>query len=176
MWQWFFIFFVILLMLIVHFISSRRDKPFPGIKAFFPRYNEETGEELAPYYKNKSQLFIEKLTKAPLPYFETTINLYEKSSNCLKVEWSVGDNFKNYLAQKMGPDFWEKSQGVLRVNYTGAPNPYYQDIPVDLKEKQKEITINAPGQTVNCQLGIITDRGLYMPIAQSNDVIIPKNN
>ena len=64
MWPWYFILTVILLMVIVQIIAASR-KTISGFKAIFPRFNEESAEELTPYYKNKSQVFIEKLTNTP---------------------------------------------------------------------------------------------------------------
>lgn len=177
MWPWYFILTVILLMVIVQIIAASRKKPFPGFKAIFPRFNEESAEELTPYYKNKSQVFIEKLTNTPLPYFETTIDLYEKSCDTLRAEWTIGDNFKNYLTKKYGQDFWDKSQPVLRINHTNAvPEPYYEDIHIELNQKSQEVNINSPGETINCQLGAINDQGSFILFAQSNDVFIPNKN
>lgn len=177
MWPWYFIFLVILLMIIVQFLSSKRNKPFPGLKEFLPQFNQETSEDLTPYYKNKSQMFVEKLTNTSIPYFETTLDLYEKSPETLMAEWTLGDNFKYYITKKYGQDFWDKCKPVLRLNHTNAlPQPYYEDIPIELEEKKRQLTVNAPGETINCQIGALDEKEQFILFAQSNDVTIPQKN
>jgi len=175
MWAWYFILFVLIGMVIVQFISSQRKKPFAGIKSLVSQFDEETGEELTPYYKNKSQMFVEKITGTPLPYFETTLDLYEKNPWHLTAEWSIGDNFKKYLTEKYGQEFWHNSRPVLRINHTNAvPTPYHKDLDIDLAQGISEVEIDAPGETINCQVGVISETGSFIPFAQSNDVTIPK--
>lgn len=175
MWVWYFILSVVIAMAFVEFIGSRQKKPFPGFKALIPQFNQETGEELTPHYKNKSQMFIEKITGTPIPYFETTIDLYEKNPQELVAEWTIGDNFKNYLTKKYGQEFWHNSQPILRINHSnGLREPYHQDVKIDLNQGLEKIQVNTPGETINSQVGVITETGSFIPFAQSNDVTIPK--
>ncbi|MGI6225387.1 MAG: DUF4912 domain-containing protein [Peptococcales bacterium] len=177
MWVWFFILLVILLMIMIQFISARRNEPFRGFRSLMPEVNEETAEELIPH-KNKTQIFIENLTGTPMPHFETTLHLYQKDhhSKQLIAEWSIGDNLKNYFTQKYGKEFWQNSQEVLRVFSSNTfPEPYYRDTYIEFDQGKQEIEINAPGgETVNAEIGVITQTGSFIPFAKSNDVIIPQ--
>ncbi|KJS20696.1 MAG: hypothetical protein VR72_12990 [Clostridiaceae bacterium BRH_c20a] len=177
MWAWYFILFVVLLMMIVKFVSSKRKKPFPGIKALLPDYGAEAGAELTPYYKNRSQMLVEGLTGKPLPYFETTIDLYEKTPQKLVAEWSIGDNFKKLLTDEYGQEFWHNCQPVLRINHTNAvPQAYHREIKIELAKGIQEIHVSAPGETLNTEVGVITETGSFIPFAKSNDVAIPKES
>lgn len=126
------------------------------------------------WIKNKSQLFIEKITGKPLPYFETTISLYTKDSQTLIARWSIGENYKIYLSKEYGEDFWEKGQPTLRINYSSQFfQPYHEDTNIDLAQGVEEVKVNAPGATINTQVGIIMENGTFIPFACSNDITIP---
>ncbi|MDK2823402.1 MAG: hypothetical protein PWP71_1320 [Clostridia bacterium] len=175
MWAWYFVLLILIFMAIVQFISTRRKKPFPGLKKLIPGFNQEIGAEIAPHNKTGTQRFIEKITRKNIPYFETTLDLYEKRPEKLVAEWSLGENFKNQITQKYGQEFWHNTKSVLRINHTNAvPNPYHQDFDIHLEKGIAEIQLHAPGETLNSQIGVITETGSFISFAQSNDVVIPK--
>jgi len=175
MWVWYFVIFVFLLMLIILYIRKNREKPFPELRNSIPNFREEVGEELSPANKIKTQSPIESLSGQSLPYFETTLSLVESTPDKLGAEWSIGNNLKKELTEKYGQEFWHNSQPVLRIYHQNAvPQPYYQDLSVDLDKGKAEVNINAPGETLNSELGIITETGSFIPLVHSNDVIIPK--
>lgn len=173
MWAWYFILIVILIMVAVQIIASRKKTPFSGFKGLIPRFSEETGAEITPY-KNKSQVLVEKLTGTPLSFFETTISLYQKGPQQLVAEWAIGKSFENSLAEKYGEEFRHNSQSILRVNHTNTvPEPYYSDIQIELNQGIKEVQVSVPGETINVQVGVILENGTFIPFAQSNDITIP---
>jgi len=170
MWIWYFIGLVILFMALIQFISTRKEEPFAGLKGLIPNFNQEAGEELTP----KTNNYVEQLTGQSMPYFETTLSLVEKSPEKLIVEWSVDNNFQRELTEKQGQEFWYNSQPVLRLYHLNAvPQPYFHDYNIKLEEGKAEIDIKARGETLNSAIGLITETGSFIPLAQSNDIIIP---
>ncbi|MFZ5944326.1 MAG: DUF4912 domain-containing protein [Bacillota bacterium] len=178
MWAWYFVILVLLLMFVVQFISSRRKEPMPGLKKILPLFNQEAGEEVTPeHYKNKNQVFIERITGKPLPFFETTLDLHQIEPHRLNAQWSVGENFKKELTEKYGGEFWHNARPILRIHHTNAvPTPYHRDIKINLEDGSKEIVVNSPGETINGEIGLITETGSFIALIHSNDVTIPKQS
>jgi len=177
MWVWYFVAIVILFMVITMFISDKRKKPFSGIREFWPQLKEEVGEELTPKAEKITHSPIEKFSGQSIPYFETTLILVEESPEKLSAHWTIGENLKKELTEKNGPEFWHNCQPVLRLYHTNAvPQPYYEDFPIDLDKGNVQVSIQAPGETLNAEIGLITEKGSFISLVHSNDVTIPHTN
>ena len=174
MWAWYFVLAILVLMAIIQLLGSRAEKPFSGLKNQLPQFREEVGEELSPEAKRKTESTVEKISGQSIPYFETVLSLTQVVPYKIAAEWSIGKNLRVELNEKFGENFWLENQGAIRIYHLNAvPQPYTQDIKIDLEKGHAEFAIFGPGETINGQLGVITGTGTFIPLAQSNDIKLP---
>ncbi len=177
MLAWYFIFTVILLMVIILFLSKDGNKTFSGLKDYIPQFKTEVGEELTPQDKRKTESWAEKISGRSLPYYETILSFVLQSPTKLMAKWTIGNNLKEELTEKYGENFFQENQSIVRIFHQNAvPKAYVEDIKVELDKGQAEIELHAPGETLNGQIGILTSTEEFISLAQSNDVIIPKES
>lgn len=177
MLAWYFILAVLLLMALIQLFSNNGKKTFSGLKDYFPQFKTEVGEELSPADKRKTESLAEKISGKSIPYYETLLSFVLQSPNKLVAEWSIGENLKAELTEKYGEKFVLKNQAIIRIFHLNAvPKPYIEDLRINLDRGHAEIDFYAPGETLNGQIGILTDTDTFISLAQSNDVIVPKEN
>jgi hypothetical protein len=101
----------------------------------------------------------------PLPpdYNENALYLLVQSPRVLYVYWELSPGLRNLFSEKKGVQ--------IRLNLQGR-GPYYTT-DLDLSKKSHYFSEVVPGQSYNCEIGIINWGDEFYPLLRSNSVVAP---
>lgn len=141
----------------------------------------EVAEEVSPSRQETEEHHIRRSESWELPqgYGETKIVAMARDPYWLFVYWEVSEITREEIRSRFGYSAWEESRPVLRVY--DVTKVYFYD-----SELVKEIAINdcadnwyiegcAPGHTYCVELGRVLANGVYIFVARSNLVTMPRD-
>lgn len=99
----------------------------------------------------------------PAEYHENALYLLIQSPKVLYAYWELSPGLKNTLS--------EKKKVQIRLNITG--NGICQVNEIDLTDKSFYFDNVQPGLSYNCEIGMLDESGMFLPLLRSNTITAP---
>ena len=113
----------------------------------------------------------------PEGYGETQAVLLPRDPFWMFIYWEISEDRINNLIKEIGKEEFEESKKVIRVykmSEDGSKAEGFFDIPVLFEARNWYINVSECGKSYECELGLITKDGRYLPIVRTNRVILPR--
>jgi hypothetical protein len=113
----------------------------------------------------------------PEGYGKTEAFLLPRDPFWMFTYWEISENRLKNLIKEIGANEYEESKKVIRVykmSEDGNKLEGFFDIPVLFEAKNWYINVPECGKCYECELGLITKDGRYLPIVKTNRVVLPR--